>query len=86
MDVINSNLHKNERNLVTLEWRKSLLWNRHFQNLRILHAFARNKSNTKMNFSNRFSKFFKWQYDFTQKNDQTWFSDTLTSFRPLGGR
>ena len=33
IDVINSNVHRNERNLVPLVWRKSLLWNRCFQNV-----------------------------------------------------
>ena len=36
-----------------------LLWNRRFQNLEILHAFARHYSNTKMNFSKGFSNVFK---------------------------
>ena len=65
-DIINSNVHRNKRNLVTLGWRKSLLWNRLFQNLRILHAFVRHFSNTKINFSKRFSKVFKWKNDFMQ--------------------
>ena len=57
VDVINSNVDRNERSLVTLGYRRCLLWNRRFQNLRILHAFARHLSNTKMNFSKRFSSF-----------------------------
>ena len=57
IDVINSNVHRNERNLVTLGWCKSLLWNRRFQNLRILHAFVRQYSNTQMNFLKRFFSF-----------------------------
>ena len=66
IDIINNNVHRNEHNLVTLGWRKSLLWNRCFQNLRILYAFARYYRNTKMNFSKLFSKVFKWQNDFMQ--------------------
>ena len=41
---------------MTLELRKSLLWNRRFQNLRILHAFASHHSNTKLNFPKLFQK------------------------------
>ena len=63
---INSNVHRNERNLVMSGWPKSLLWNRHFQNLRILHAFARHYSDTKMYFSECFSKVVKWQNYFAK--------------------
>ena len=53
-----------ERNLMTLGCRKSLLWNAYFQNLRLLHVFARHYSKIKINFSKRFSKDFKRQNDF----------------------
>ena len=35
-----------------------------FLNLRILYVFARHYSDTKMIFSKRFSKVFKWRNDF----------------------
>ena len=35
----------------------SLLWNRSFKNLQILHAFAHQYSSTKNNFSKHFPKF-----------------------------
>ena len=57
-DVINSNVHRNERNLVTSGCRKSLLWNRLFSKpTNLKYAFAHHYSNTKMNFLKRFSKF-----------------------------
>ena len=55
-----------------------------FQNLRIHHAFAHHNSNTKMNFSKRFPKFSSDKKTLCNNNNQTWFSDTLTSARPLG--
>ena len=101
-------MHRSEGSLVTLGCCKSLLWNRHFLNLRILHAFARHNRNTKMMFSSVFPKFSNdkmtlcnnndqtIQYNkaicivyctvYCNNNDQTWFSDTLTSARPLAGR
>ena len=58
--LLNSNVHIKERNLVTLGWSKSLLWNRlFFQNIRLLRAFACHNSNTKMNFSKRFFQSFQ---------------------------
>ena len=54
---------------------KSLLWNTRFQNLPIIHAFVRHYSNTKMIFSKRFSK----GMTLCNNNDQTCFSDILTS-------
>ena len=74
-------MHRNERNLVTLEWSKSLLWNRCCQNLWILHTFACHYSNTKMNLSKHF-----FEMTLCNNNDQTWSSNRLTSARPLGGR
>ena len=65
-DVVFGLVYRNERNSVLLGWRKSLLWNRLFQNIQILHAFVRHYSNTKMNFPKGFSKVFKWQNDFMQ--------------------
>ena len=43
-DVVNRDVHRNERDLITFGGRKSLLWNRRFQDIRILHAFARHYS------------------------------------------
>ena len=73
--------------LVTLGRRKTLLWNRRFQNLPILHAFARHYSKTKTNktFRNVFPKFSSDKMTLCNNKDQTWFSDTLTSARPLRG-
>ena len=49
------------------------------------HAFACQYRNTKMNFSKRF-EVFQWHNDiFYNNHNQTWFSDALTSARPLGG-
>ena len=64
----------------------SLLWNRRFQNIRNLQAFARHFSDTKMSFSKRFSKVLSDKMTLCNNNDQTWFPDTQTSDRPLGGR
>ena len=62
-----------------------MLNNRLFQNLRILHAFARHYSNIEMNFSKRFPKFSSDKMTSCNNNVQTLFSDTLTSARPLEG-
>ena len=78
-------MHKIERYIVELEWRKSLVWNRRFQNLRILHAFARHYSNTKNElFETFFLKFSRGKLTLCNNDDQTWFSDTLTSAGPRG--
>ena len=47
-------MYRNERNSVTLG---VFAREQAFSNLRILYAFARHYSNTKMNFSKRFPKF-----------------------------
>ena len=62
----------------------SLIWNRHFHNLRILHAFAHHYSNTKMNFLSVFPKFSSDKMTLCNHNDQTWFSDMLTYARLPG--
>ena len=56
-----------------LGWRKSLLWNRLFQNIRILHAFARHYCNTKRTFRSVFPKFSSDKMALCNNNDQTWF-------------
>ena len=43
---------------------------------------ARQYSNIKMNFLKRFSKVSSDKMTLCNNNDQTWFSDTLTSARP----
>ena len=77
---------RNERNFndVMMTFYKSMLWNMRYQNLRILHAFARHYSNAKMNFSKPLIKVFGQRNDLCNNNNQTCFSDTLTSARPLG--
>ena len=82
---MNNNVSRNEHNLVTFEWRKSLLWTKRFQNLGTFHTFARQYSNTKMNFSKRFPKFSS-RFTLFINYDKTWIFDTLTSARLLGGR
>ena len=54
-DVINSNVNRNERYLVAFDVRLFSRTGFFFQNLRILYAFARHQSNTKVSFSKRFS-------------------------------
>ena len=81
IDIIKSNVHRNERNLVTLGLCKSLYWHRRFQNLRIPHAFARaiifiRKLTFRSVF---FLKFSSDKMTLCNINAQTWFSDTLTS-------
>ena len=57
-----------------LGWRKSLPWNRRFQNLGIIHAFESHYSNTKM----KFLKFSSDKMTSCNNNDQTWLTGTLT--------
>ena len=75
-DVINSNVQRNERNLVTLlllGWRKYLLWSRSFQNM-FLCAI---KVMQKWTIRSLFPKFSRDKMTLCNNNDQTWFSDTF---------